>query len=72
MIHYNDILKRILVTFSGPSVSEHVYIKYIYSAGFSLVKKYNFQIEKEFYEIYFNKLRKILYQKLKKIKFQNN
>jgi hypothetical protein len=68
MIHYNDILKRILVTFSGPSVSEHVYIKYIYSAGFSLVKKYNFQIEKEFYEIYFNKLRKILYQKLKKIK----
>jgi hypothetical protein len=68
MIHYNDILKKILVTFSGPSVNEHVYIKYIYSAGFSLVKKYNFQIEKEFYEIYFNKLRKILYQKLKKIK----
>lgn len=68
MIHYNDILKKILVTFAGPSVNEHVYIKYIYSAGFSLVKKYNFQIEKEYYQIYFNKLRKILKQKLQKIR----
>jgi len=68
MIHYNDILKKILVTFSGPSVKEHVYIKYIYSAGFSLVKKYRFQVEKEYYEIYFNKLRKILKQKLLKVR----
>lgn len=68
MIHYNDILKKILVTFSGPSVSEHVYIKYIYSAGFSLVKKYNFQVEKEYYLVYFTKIRKILQQKLEKLR----
>jgi hypothetical protein len=67
MIHYNDISKKILVSFAGPSVKEHVYIKYIYSAGFTLVKKYKFQVEKEYYQIYFNKLRKILKQKLQKI-----
>jgi hypothetical protein len=68
MIHYNDVLKKILVTFSGPSVKEHIYIKYIYSAGFSLVKKYNFQVEKEYYLVYFTKIRKILKQKLEKLK----
>merc|ERR1711957_648163 len=31
-------------------------------------KKYNFQVEKEYYQIYFNKLRKILKQKLMKIR----
>lgn len=67
MIHYNDIQKKLLFTFSGPSVNNHIYIKYIYSAGFNLVKRYKFQIEKEFYQIYFKKIRKILYSKILKI-----
>lgn len=67
MIHYNDLKKKILITFSGPSVNNHIYIKYIYSAGFSLVKKYRFQVEKEFYQIYFKKIRKILFSKIQKI-----
>lgn len=68
MIHYNDTSKRIVVSFAGPSATEHIYIKYIYSSGFSLVKKYNFQIEKEFYQIYFNKIRRTLQKKLMKMK----
>jgi len=67
MIHYNDIQKKYLITFSGPSVNNHIYIKYIYSAGFSLVKKYRFQIEKEYYQIYFKKIRNLLKEKILKI-----
>jgi hypothetical protein len=67
MIHYNDLLKKILVSFSGPSVNEHIYIKYIYTTGFALVKRYRFQVEKEYYRIYFNKFRRVLKKKLKNL-----
>jgi len=67
LILYNDIQKKYLISFSGPSVNNHIYIKYIYSAGFSLVKRYRFQLEKEFYLIYFKKIRKILSKKISKI-----
>jgi hypothetical protein len=68
MIHYNDKSKNILVTFAGPSVDHHTYIKYIYSNGFSLVKIFKFQVEKEFYFIYYKKMRSLLHKKLEQVK----
>jgi hypothetical protein len=67
-IHYNDKLKKIVISFGAPSVSNHVYISRIYSAGLSLYKVYKIRIEKEFKFIYFKKLRKELLKKVQKIR----
>jgi len=66
-IHYNDKLKKIVISFGAPSVTNHVYIKRIYSSGLVLYKLYKIRIEKEFKNIYFKKLRKELHKKMKKI-----
>lgn len=67
-IHYNDKLKKILISFGAPSITtNHIYFKKIYSRGLVLYKLYKIRIEKEFRNIYFKKLRKILHKKVKKI-----
>jgi len=66
-IHYNDKLKKIVISFGAPSVSNHVYFKRIYTSGLVLYKIYKIRIEKEFKKIYFKKLRKDLVKKVKKI-----
>jgi hypothetical protein len=69
MIHYNDDKKKVAVTFGGPDVQEHHnYVKFIYAKGFSMVKLYKINVEREFALIYFGKLRKILLKKVDEIK----
>jgi hypothetical protein len=69
MIHYNDNLKKILITFSAPSIqNDYKYIKSIYTKDMYLVKFYQFKVEKEYAVIYFGKFRKILNEKIKEIK----
>jgi hypothetical protein len=69
MIHYNDDKKKVAVTFGGPDVQEHHnYVKFIYAKGFSLVKLYKINVEREYALIYFGKLRKILLKKVDEIK----
>ena len=67
MINYNDKKKTILLSFSGPSVDNHDYIKYIYSSGWKNVRKYSIRIERDFYDLYFGKIRKILLKKVRKV-----
>ena len=60
MIHYNDDLKKVLITFSGPSIqNDYKYIKTIYSKAMYLISFHQFKVEKEFAIIYFGKFRKI-------------
>ncbi len=67
-LHYNDAAKTIVVSFGGPSVDNHKYIKGIYSKGWSYIKNYKVRIEKEYGQVYFKKLRAKLIEKVKKIK----
>ncbi len=66
-IQYNDKLKKIIISFGAPSVSNHVYFKKIYARGFVLYRLYKIRIEKEFKDIYFKKLKEELHKKVKKI-----
>lgn len=67
MINYNDELKRVVISFAGPSVDHFDYIKLIYEKGFSIVNLYKVNIEKEFAYVYFRKLRHQLVQRIELI-----
>lgn len=67
LIHYSDSLKTIVLSFAGPDITNHKYIKFLYSAGWSFIKEYRIRIEREYNLIYFNKLRPILVDKLMKL-----
>merc|ERR1712096_70927 len=72
LVHYNDLERKIVITFAGPSVEVHPdYIKYIYSKGLVKVPFYNIMVEKEYSYIYFKKFRTLLYKKLNKIEKSN-
>jgi hypothetical protein len=66
-IQYNDKLKKIVISFGAPSVSNHVYIKKLYAKGLVLYRLYKIRIEKEFKKIYFKKLKEELHKKVRKI-----
>lgn len=65
LIHYNDQEQKIVVSFAGPSVENHEYVKYIYGKGFVFVRNYRAQIESEFYNVYFKRMKPLLAKKLK-------
>ena len=67
MIHYNDKTKTILITFSGPTRNYRNYLKYIYSSGWKSIRQNSVSIEKEFFNVYFQKIRSILVKKVKKV-----
>ena len=68
MMHYNDEKKKVAITFAGPNVQEHHnYIKFIYAKGFSLIKFYRINVEREYAMIYFGKFRRILLKKIRQI-----
>jgi hypothetical protein len=67
-IHYNDSLRQVIVSFAGPSVNSHEYIQMIYTRGWSFLKFHKVQIEREFKIVYFLKMRRVLIEKLKKVR----
>jgi len=67
-IHYNDSAKLVVLSFGAPSVENHKYVTRIYSRGWSIIKMYQVKVEREFKIVYFSKLRKILTEKVEKIK----
>lgn len=67
-IHYNDKTKQVVISFGAPSVDNHKYIQLIYTRGWSMIRSYKIKVEKEFKIIYFLKLKKILTEKVKKLK----
>jgi len=66
-IHYNDLLKKVVISFGAPSVNNYSYLQRIYLRGLSIYKLYNIRIENEFKYIYFRKLRNILLEKVSKL-----
>jgi hypothetical protein len=68
LIHYNDASKQVVISFGAPSVDNYSYISMIYSRGWSYLRKYKIRVEREFKLVYFRNLRKILIQKLLKLK----
>jgi len=67
LIHYNDQSKKVVFSFAGPSVEHHNYVKFIYAKGFSLVKMYRVNVEREFALVYFKKLKPVIVKKLQNI-----
>lgn len=69
MIHYNDKVRKILISFSGPSVQEFPrYVQLIYTQGFGWVKSTRILVENEYKRVYYRQLRAILIKKINKIK----
>ena len=68
MIHYNDEDKKVIVSFSGPSVKTYPqYVQLIYSQGFRWVKEYSVQVENEYNIVYYKQLRRHLVKQIRKI-----
>lgn len=67
MIQINDKMKKVLISFSGPSVKTPNYINYIYTTGFRKNKQYGFKLETEYSRIYFHLFREKVMNKVKQI-----
>jgi hypothetical protein len=69
LIHYSDVKKQVVISFSGPLLNDenNSYVKLIYNRDFTTLNLYKIKIENEFYQIYFNKIRPLLVDKINKI-----
>ena len=67
MIHINDKHKKVVITFSGPSITSPNYLTFIYSNRLKNIKESGFKVEVEYSRIYYRILRNLLIEKVKKI-----